>query len=193
LLTSKYHMSTIIAIFFALGIGILIGGTLGQKWVVQTEDRVVDLLMTRYENQLSLNQLLQKQIGSLQLMSQASAPILQNRKIMWIRPDDLQNELLSFVIRSAGAEWSEQSMAEGITAFDSDLDTSSAPDIILVSDSGLLNSIPHEMVPKVIQVSPQALRFNSPEEALDFILYLKKISEGETHEVLGIHHYPGLE
>lgn len=183
MLTSKYHMSTIIAIFFALGIGILIGGTLGQTWMVQTENRIVDTLMTRYENQISVNQLLQKQLGSLQLMNQTAAPILKNQKVVWIRPNEEHNELLPFVMKSAGVEWIEQ------TSFDS----LSAPDIILISEPFKIQQIDEQFQSKVIDVHPKSLKFDDPQEAVDFILYLKQITEEDTHAAFGIYRYPGLE
>lgn len=198
LLSSKYHMSTIIAIFLALGMGILIGGTLGQQWVYQTEDRLVDLLMNRYEDQLSVNQLLQKQITSLQLMNQTtSVPLLQNRKIGWIRPEDAHNDLLAFVMKSAGADWSE---------FDADIVQKQSAqlfnqDVILISEPEFTQSEQSAMNkldivdthPKWIAVQSEVLRFNEPEEAVNFILYVKQMLEEDTHAAASVYRYPGVE
>jgi uncharacterized membrane protein YciS (DUF1049 family) len=56
MLSGKYHMGSLIAIFFALGIGILIGGSLGQKWMFQTEQHTLRILMDKYEGKLEENQ-----------------------------------------------------------------------------------------------------------------------------------------
>lgn len=198
MLSSKYHMSTIIAIFLALGIGILIGGTIGQQWVYQTEDRIVDLLMNRYEDQLSVNQLLQKQISSLQLMNQStSVPLLQNQKIGWVRPEDVHNDLLAFVMKSAGAEWSEFD-AEIIQEQTTQL---LAQDVLLISESEF--SIPEQSSmnkidivdtrQKWITVQAETLRFNEPKEAVNFILYVKRRLEEDTHAAASVYRYPGME
>jgi hypothetical protein len=188
-------MSTIIAIFFALGIGILIGGTLGQTWVVQTENRIVDMLMARYENQISTNQLLQKQVGSLQLMNnQTSAPILHDHKIMWIRPKDTHNELLPFVMKSAGVDWIELSVDENLKYSDPSFGSMAIPDIILISEPLLIQQMAGEFRSKLVDVNPKYLEFNEPQEAVDFILYLKEImEEDDSRAVLGVYRYPGLE
>jgi len=187
-------MSTIIAIFFALGIGILIGGTLGQTWMVKTENNIVEILMNRYEGQLTLNQLLQKQMSSLQLMNQTTAPILQNQKIMWIRPQDAHNELLPFVMKSAGVDWIEQNEDASIFDIDQAIQSNQAPDIIILSETSLIPQISDAYISsKLIEIHPKILKFNDPQEALDLILYLKKIMEEESDAAFGIYRYPGME
>ncbi len=183
MLTNRYHISTIIAIFFALGIGLLIGGTLGQTWMLQTENRIVDMAMMKYENQLSLNQLLQKQLVSLQLMNQYNTPLLQDQKIVWVRPYEATNDLLPFLMKFAGAKWEENQ----------DLQSIVSPDIILVSDSETPTFIHPDA--KVIYIEPRALQFTEPQEAINFIIYLKNIisKEEQSHAAIGIYYYPSLE
>ncbi len=107
LLSGKYHMGSLIAIFFALGIGILIGGSLGQQWMFQTEQHTLSVLMEKYENQMEENQKLHKDVSSLQLIQQTVVPLIEDKRIVWIRPQSLQNDMLAKMMISAGVDWEE--------------------------------------------------------------------------------------
>lgn len=107
LLSGKYHMGSLVAIFFALGIGILIGGSLGQQWMFQTEQHTLSVLMEKYENQMEENQKLHKDVSSLQLIQQTVVPMIEDKRIVWIRPQSLQNDILAKMMISAGVDWEE--------------------------------------------------------------------------------------
>jgi hypothetical protein len=202
LLTTRYHIGSIIAIFVALGIGILIGGTLGQKWMHQTENSIVELLMERYEQQLTFNQLLQKQIGSLQLMNQTVSPIFHHKKIVWIRPQSEKNEVLPLAMKAAGADWVEKNSDMVFAKSDLDFENT-LPDIIMISDPEISKRLTvffdewrssgKQFVPKVIDVSSERLDWNKPEDVVNFVLYLKKVIEEESHATIGYYRYPGVE
>jgi hypothetical protein len=100
-------MGSLVAIFFALGIGILIGGSLGQKWMFQTEQHTLRILMDKYEGKLEENHKLHKEMNGLQQMQRTVAPLLENKRILWIRPHSLQNDMLAQIMKSAGADWVE--------------------------------------------------------------------------------------
>ena len=100
-------MGSLIAIFFALGIGILIGGSLGQQWMFQTEQHTLSVLMEKYENQMEENQKLHKDVSSLQLIQQTVVPLIEDKRIVWIRPQSLQNDMLAKMMISAGVDWEE--------------------------------------------------------------------------------------
>ncbi|MEB3103508.1 copper transporter [Ferviditalea candida] len=216
MLTSKYHIASLIAIFIALGIGILLGGTLGQQWMHETEQNLVKILVEKYDRQVSQNQLLQKQIVSLQMMNQ-SEPILENKKIVWIRPSSVKNEMLQIIMKSAGADWSEQN-AEKLQAYwnAGEADTLQVfwstetggvppPDIIVISDPKAAKYAARwygndggsaqvsGSVPKVIDMSAYKLELTEPKQIVDFILYLKKIIREESHEAFSYYHYTGVE
>jgi hypothetical protein len=107
LLSGKYYMGSLVAIFFALGIGILIGGSLGQKWMFQTEQHTLSILMDKYEGKLEENQKLHKDMNALQLMQQTVAPLLEHKRILWVRPHSLENDMLAQMMISAGVDWVE--------------------------------------------------------------------------------------
>lgn len=42
MITNRYYIATIIAIFLSLSLGILIGGTLGQQWLNDSQQKLID-------------------------------------------------------------------------------------------------------------------------------------------------------
>ncbi len=100
-------MGSLVAIFLALGIGILIGGSLGQKWMFQTEQHTLSILMDKYEVQIEENQKLSKDISSLKLIQETVVPMIEQKRILWVRPHDLQSDLLAQMMVSAGVDWEE--------------------------------------------------------------------------------------
>lgn len=105
--SGKYHTGSIVAIFFALGVGILIGGTLGQQWMFQTEQQTVGLLMDKYERQIVENRQLQENAAELQLKQRSYAAVFQDKYILWARPSEADNAFMPQMMAAAGAEWTE--------------------------------------------------------------------------------------
>ncbi|WP_160643740.1 copper transporter [Chengkuizengella marina] len=190
MVSSRFYIITIISIFLALGIGIFIGSTLGQQWIHQTEESIAERFMEKYESQLSINQELQKQVGSLQLLNQkTTVPIFQHKKMMWMSSEDVSKDMLAFAIQSAGGEWLEAPMKE-------------VPDLIIVSEEQFelmtnqmkdWNSINEQSNPIIIQVSSNVLPFDEPQEIVNFMMYIKRIMEEESHATFGVYNYPSLE
>lgn len=127
-------MGSLVAIFFALGIGILIGGSLGQKWMFQTEQHTLSILMDKYEGQLDENQKLHKDINALQLMQRTVAPMLEHKRILWIRPHTLQNDILAQMMVSAGAEWFETEADTWMAGVSTQSVGTKQTDMIIISD-----------------------------------------------------------
>jgi hypothetical protein len=65
LVTWRYHIITIVSIFLSLGIGIILGGSFGQDWMVQNQKAVLQALESKYEMAMEANRELQRQIDSL--------------------------------------------------------------------------------------------------------------------------------
>jgi hypothetical protein len=185
LLSGKYHMGSLVAIFFALGIGILIGGTLGQQWMFQTEQHTLSVLMDKYEGQMKENQKLQKHIGSLQLMQRTLVPIFEHKRILWVKPPSVNNEMLAEMMKSAGAEWVETEADIWINSVtgSANMDKKRLPDMIVISDpqAAILfhedmqtkELLPEEEYPQVIDVSAEPLTLNEPQQVIDFIIRLR--------------------
>jgi hypothetical protein len=207
-LSTKYHIASVMAIFFALGLGILIGGTLGQKWMNEAEHNVVDMLMEKVEEQATLNRELQKQMGSLQLMYRQIDPILQRKKILWVRPETEKNNMLSFMLQAVGAEWIEEyTVRKNEEHSLKQMFTLGAwPDIILTSDESTKSKISNELMtsagesppdrfPVVIDVSKHYPDLNDPEALVHFMMYLRQITESEAEQRATVDYYsdPGVE
>ncbi|CAM3565439.1 copper transporter [Marinicrinis lubricantis] len=204
MLTTRYHIGSIVAIFFALGIGILIGGTLGQTWMNHTENNLVDRLMTRYENQIQRTQSLEKQIVYLQTVNQQLTPRIQNKKVVWYRSDDQKQDMLSFVMKSAGIVWEEVHLEEGTTPADLAnkwRESVEKPDLLIVSGTNWTNEWPEEVQtvmqedidhPKIIYLEPEQMDISKPAAIAEFLQYLKTVLEDETHAAFYFYHYSGL-
>lgn len=114
MLSTRYHLSTIVAIFFALGIGILLGGSLGQQWLSDRQQALVERLERRYEEVQERSHQLEKRIGALQsavlagrkqnrdLLRNAVKDQLFGRHILLIGGESDRVESLSETIRWAG-------------------------------------------------------------------------------------------
>jgi len=127
MLSTRYHLSTIVAIFFALGIGILLGGSLGQQWLSGRQQALVERLEKRYEEVQTRSHQLEKRIGTLQsaLMEgrKQNRDLLRNvvkdqlfgRHILLIGGDRKMAESLAEAIRWAGGSVSHSSDLAGMS------------------------------------------------------------------------------
>ena len=208
MLSARYHIASIVAIFLALGIGILIGGSLGQKWMNEAEHNVVELLMAEVKRQTELNKELQNQVGSLQLMYRQIDSTLQRKKILWVQPEyDSKHTLLSFMLQAVGAEWIEETAtsSETVQSLSAKLFRNGWPDIILTSDTKTGSMIREALVsgsrplpdklPLIIDISRYYPDPHDPEALVNFMMYLRHITVseaqqyGESHQ----HRHPGME
>lgn len=65
----RYHVMTLIAVFLALGLGLLLGGTLGQEALVKEQVQMLDRLENRYQQAKTENGQLSKKTTDLQAQS----------------------------------------------------------------------------------------------------------------------------
>ena len=205
MLSARYHIASIVAIFLALGVGILIGGTLGQKWMVEAEHQVVGMLMAVIDKQAAINRELKSQIGSLQLMYRQIDPILERKKILWVRPEnDAKKPMLTFMLQAVGAEWIEEVVdANGLKALLDKLSADGWPDMILTSDPITGRMVQNALLtdersagrdhPLVIDISTLYPDLNDPEALVNFMMYLRQITASEAEQHAYHDRYPGLE
>ncbi|MFD2672809.1 copper transporter [Marinicrinis sediminis] len=83
---TRYHAMTIISIFFALGIGIVIGGTLGQSWMRDTEHFVWREMLTQYEQERVTNAELHDRVEELKALSTQLIPRIKASKVLLLQP-----------------------------------------------------------------------------------------------------------
>lgn len=112
----RYHLLSLIAVFFALGVGILLGGTAGQNWFALGEKEVLTRMEEKYDRALKSNNELKQQMRQLlkemeqsnqdviHLMAMRYANDLQGKRVyLWQQPD-LQLGQISQVMESVGIE-----------------------------------------------------------------------------------------
>lgn len=114
MISNKYYVTTIIAIFLSLSIGILIGGTLGQQWINFNQQK----LITYYEqksNELEKNNLelsiankdiinnyqnIEKELNTLYTKSISNS--LKDKQFLFVTEAAQNNHIMKNVIVSAG-------------------------------------------------------------------------------------------
>jgi len=208
MLTARYHIATIIAIFLSLGVGIVIGGTLGQKWAMQAENSIVDLLTDRYEMILAENQAMKKQLGSLELFLKTVSPSVQTKVVWWYKTPQQNEELLTMVLNAAGVEWVEKDVTSD-PLLQPKLGEPE-PDYILVTDPLVKQAIEqqlrlnsdtpdfttNEVRPRLIDATEHVKRLTEPARIVEFMLYMKQLVEEESYAAAGTmdyRRYSGLE
>ncbi|WP_126427493.1 copper transporter [Brevibacillus marinus] len=112
----RYHLVTIAAIFLALGIGILLGGTAGQSWFAARQQEFLLKMEEKYDQALRSNNELKQQVNELivqvernneeviHLMAARYAGDLQGQKLYVWRPDGLEMAHLERVLASVGVQ-----------------------------------------------------------------------------------------
>lgn len=63
MITLRYHFLTLVAIFLSLGIGIILGGSVGQNWVNEKQQMLLESLEKRYDEAMKNNIELQQQLN----------------------------------------------------------------------------------------------------------------------------------
>lgn len=72
MVTLRYHIATIIAVFLSLGVGILLGAGTGQQWLYEKEQLLLERLELKYEDAMKSNRMLQQQLQELTSKIEAS-------------------------------------------------------------------------------------------------------------------------
>jgi hypothetical protein len=67
MITLRYHIITISAVFLSLGLGILLGGSIGQNWINEKQQTLLLGLEEKYDEAVKSNEQLQNQIQELSI------------------------------------------------------------------------------------------------------------------------------
>ncbi|MFY0543234.1 copper transporter [Brevibacillus sp. H7] len=112
----RYHLITVAAIFLALGIGILLGGTAGQSWFALKEQEFLSSMEAKYDKALKSNNELKQQLNQLivqieqsnqeviHLMAVRYAQDLQGSKVYVWHPDEMRLDHLKRILFTVGVE-----------------------------------------------------------------------------------------
>ena len=110
----RYHLLSLVAVFSALGVGILLGGTVGQPWLQQGEREVLARMEAMYDRALKSNNEMKQQMSRLlqeveqnnreviHLMAMRYADDLQGSKVYVWHPPEVQLEPFARVLVSVG-------------------------------------------------------------------------------------------
>jgi len=119
LISNKYYVTTIIAIFLSLSIGILIGGTLGQQWISFNQQKIITHyeqkskeleetnkgLVTANKDITNKYQIIEKEINSLDTKSISNT--LRDKQFLFISTPTQNNNLITNAIALAGGNVTE--------------------------------------------------------------------------------------
>lgn len=73
MITLRYHIITLVAVFLSLGLGIILGGSIGQNWINEKQQTLLIGLEEKYDQAVTSNEMLQQQIQELSIrMEQAN-------------------------------------------------------------------------------------------------------------------------
>lgn len=214
MLSTKYHFVSIAAIFFALGIGILIGGTLGQGWVNEVEQSVVKQLEGQIDSQLDTNEQLRQQLYSLQLMVRKMNEGSHQGKIVWVRTGGDHHVLLSFLLDVVGAERLESYNLEvdGTNWLDhlyhdkQNAKNDSTVHVILADDTAALDAVKDALTnllpldtdlwPVLVDISEHVNEWEDPETLVHFVIQICRIGQegaGNHHASIHLNRHSSME
>jgi Copper transport outer membrane protein, MctB len=112
----RYHLLSLISVFLALGVGILLGGTAGQSWFALGEKEVLTRMEAKYDQALKSNNDLKQQMNRMlkemeqsnqdviHLMAMRYANDLQGSKVYYWHSPDVKLERITQVMNSVGIE-----------------------------------------------------------------------------------------
>lgn len=112
----RYHLLSLTAVFFALGVGILLGGTAGHAWFAVGEQEVLAKMEAKYDRALKSNNELKQQMNQLlseversneeviHLMAMRYSSDLSGSKVfVWHEPE-LKLEPIKRLLRTVGVD-----------------------------------------------------------------------------------------
>lgn len=114
MVSTRYHLLTVMAIFLSLGTGILLGGALGQQWLSEKQRSLTEQLARHYERQTAENRKLSANIEQLKrlnllereqidrLLKFTLADELRGRHLIIVSADQKGANRLKQVIQWAG-------------------------------------------------------------------------------------------
>ncbi|GAB7386177.1 hypothetical protein BSNK01_00120 [Bacillaceae bacterium] len=94
MVTFRYHFITVMAVFLALGVGILVGGSIGQQWLNEKQQALLQRLERRYTEAVKSNEQMQGQLADLtkkieqtnqefvSILTQKYAPELKDKNVL---------------------------------------------------------------------------------------------------------------
>lgn len=116
MITLRYHIITISAVFLSLGLGIILGGSIGQNWINEKQQTLLLSLEEKYDQAVQSNKELQEQIHELSLRMEQSnqefstfvsngyLSVLEGKRVGIWRPEELDVGQLEQLLNSVGLQ-----------------------------------------------------------------------------------------
>lgn len=211
LITNRYYIITIIALFLSLSLGILIGGTLGQQWLNNSQHKLISYYeekvekltlekneLTKLNNELNANnEVIIKDYQKL--FNSSIADTIEEAKILWINDSNYSYKNLQKSVELAGAEI--EVLTNEKLAFNQEFNKNkiltSDYDVILFfkndrNSEGDLKGVFDSKVPVVYVTDDKdglksdsnnnEVDFESLNEHYEFIIFLKNLLQEKSHE-----------
>jgi len=220
LISNKYYITTIIAIFLSLSLGILIGGTLGQQWINENQQEMIvhfqekaRELEQKNEQLLNKHQALILSYSTLKeeyqdLFYHSVAHMMDGTKILWINLTDRDLTSLRDSLMTAGSMVFGPQRASGYDQLNGE-----AYDIVLFIANNQEELVKYSWALKysnsVVYIGQQEAKDVSPwnetitrydkslssyHDHYQFISFLKTfIEEKNNNETKDIRHHSGLQ
>ncbi|WP_134698864.1 copper transporter [Ammoniphilus sp. YIM 78166] len=116
MITLRYHIISISAVFLSLGLGIILGGSIGQNWINEKQQTLLLSLEGKYDQAVKSNKDLQEQIQDLSdrieqsnqefsaLVSTGYLAMLEGKRVgIWAQKKD-EEHVITNLLESAGLE-----------------------------------------------------------------------------------------
>ena len=116
MITLRYHIISISAVFLSLGLGIILGGSIGQNWINEKQQTLLLSLEEKYDQAVKSNKDLQEQIQELSyrveqsnqefsaLVSTGYLALLEGKKVGIWAPKKEDAQVIDDLLSSAGLE-----------------------------------------------------------------------------------------
>ncbi len=203
LISNKYYVTTIIAIFLSLSIGILIGGTLGQQWININQQKLITYYEQKSKELQKLNEDLANEYSILTnnyqktrnelytLYTKSISNTLTNKQFLFVSAVSLNNNSIRDSIELAGGNIIEM---DSNMKFSSDglyqnTDIKNYDAIILFTEDNESNDnyqwLETYQIPIMYIKEDQLKELNNLEsftENYRFINYLRNIFQEQTYE-----------
>lgn len=211
LITNRYYIITIIALFLSLSLGILIGGTLGQQWINNSQQK----LITYYEEKIEKLTIEKNELIKLnselntnneiiimdyqKLFNNSITDLISGTKILWINDSDYSYKNLQSTIELAGGEI--EVLTNDWLAFNQEFNKNniltSDYDVIIFfqnnmdNNTNLIGAIDYKVPVVYVTDEKGSLKndfqnsdvgFKSQNEHYEFIIFLKNLLQEKDYE-----------
>ncbi len=203
MVSMRVHISTIVAVFVALGIGLVIGGTMGPSLVLDAQGQLLQSVQNRYKELAVQHEQLEGELHNYHSLTRLLAPEMNGLRIVWQGNRDQQADHLIERLRQLGAV---------VTIENADLPASEwvfEPDLLLIAESAAAEQMSIKTVDEiddagsvmndrslvpVLDIREHGFHGSVPENTAHLIkLVQRTLMEKEAPHAASVSHYSSME